>query len=133
MALFRGWNRRRAIRRLERQLGKQLAPDKLIQSMMDGSIDEGPRRLANFLLQDEECSAVLRTAGMDAADIDELYGTLLRHGVGQWVRGRYVPVYVLTNPELLRRAINDVFRSDDPKDDDGKAIAFVLDLEDGKI
>jgi hypothetical protein len=133
MTFLSAWKRRRAVKDLERQLGQRLSPDALLKAMMDGSKAARDRALPNFVAKDPRCSVVLQEFGLGAPDVENLHAELKRSGVGQWVRGRWVPVYVLTTPQLLRRAIRGVLLCEDEKERRSNAIRFVVELEDGTI
>ena len=133
MTFLSAWKRRRAVKDLERQLGQRLSFDTFMKAAIDDSLDERYRALSNFVAQDPRCSVVLQEFGLGAPDVENLHAELVRRGVGQRVRGRWVPVYVLTTPQLLRRAIRGVLLCEDEKERRSNAIRFVVEFEDGTI
>ena len=94
----------RVLERISRDLGRRRSPEQVMSELMYGSSSRRTDALSDLL---DYCTAkpgiqeVMRSFDLDRTELEELYGTLLAAGAGQWVGGHWLAASTLADPDSL--------------------------------
>ena len=119
--IVRSWKKSSKLRGLQAAIAP---PGQTIDSMIAGfmqSLSGGPDSRAAALAEffdlcesDEGVKSVMQLEGLTRSDLEQIYGSLLAIGLGQWVKGHYAALSTIAFPEPLLYLVRSRKRNVDP-------------------